>query len=112
MADIIDEAHEIVPTFWARVFLAGPIAVAEQILREACMADGLCVTIEPTKFVYTGGEEVGYVVGLVNYPRFPSTPERITERALGLAETLLMRTYQRSALVMTPMKTYWLRIAE
>lgn len=32
---------------------------------------GLCVTVTSTRFIYTGGWEMGYRVGLRNYPRFP-----------------------------------------
>jgi hypothetical protein len=96
------------PTFWARLYLSGPIDVAKQVCREECLREGLCVTIEPTTFVYTGGEEAGYVVGLINYPRFPSDPAAILARAKELAVHLMQRTAQWSALVMTPDGTEWL----
>lgn len=100
------------PTHWARIYMSGPIETAKDVCREACMAKGLCVTIEPTLFIYTGGEEAGYVVGLINYPRFPSEPDLITERAEQLARVLMHRTYQHSALVMTPQKTTWMTTRE
>jgi hypothetical protein len=94
-------------TYWARIYIAGPIEVAKQLMRAECMRNGLCVTIDPTHFVYTGGEESGYVVGLVNYPRFPSTPEAIHERALFILNMLLDGTHQHSAMLMEPSKTTW-----
>lgn len=94
-------------TFSARIYMSGPIEIAKQVMREECMREGLCVTIEPTTFVYTGGEEAGYVVGLINYPRFPKPVEEITERARALAKILMTRTYQHSALVMTNFTTDW-----
>lgn len=96
------------PTFAARIYLSGPIDVAKQTIREEVLREGLCVTIEPTTFIYTGGEEQGYVVGLVNYPRFPASPDEITGRAMRLAGTLLVATHQLSALVVTPEKTTWM----
>ena len=72
------------------------------------MREGLCVTIEPTLFIYTGGEEFGYVVGLVNYPRFSTTPEVLNARALHIAEMLVEMTHQHSALVVTPRNTTWM----
>jgi hypothetical protein len=99
-------------TWWARIYMSGPIEMAKQVCRETCMAKGLCVTVEPTHFIYTGGEEAGYVVGLINYPRFPSPPTPITERAEEIARMLMERTYQHSALVMTPEKTTWLTSRE
>jgi hypothetical protein len=95
-------------TFWARIYIAGPIEVAKQIIRAECFREGLCVTIEPTDFLYTGGEEAGYVVGLINYPRFPKEPSEIEARARGLMQTLLDETFQHSALLMTPELTEWI----
>lgn len=96
------------PTHWVKLYLSGPIEVAKQICRAECMREGLCVTIEPTTFIYTGGEEAGYVVGLINYPRFPSTAEQIDARARDLALRLLEGTHQNSALVMTSTTTEWI----
>ncbi len=95
------------PTDTAKLYLSGPIEQAKQILRREVMS-GLCVTIEPTLFIYTGGEESGYVVGLLNYPRFPSAPDAIWTRALELAEVLMRETYQHSALVVTPDESTWI----
>lgn len=99
-----------VPTFWAKISISGPIEVAKQVLREECLRIGLCVTIDPTTFIYTGGEEAGYTVGLINYPRFPSSNEKITEIARQLAHKLMERTAQQSVLVMTPDTSEWFTI--
>ena len=64
--------------------------------------------MEPTTFLYTGGEEAGYVVGLINYPRFPTEPDAVLEKAHGLASNLLERTAQHSILIMTPTETTWI----
>jgi hypothetical protein len=98
----------VVDTWWARIYLSGPMDVAKQVIRKDCLREGLCVTIEPSAFIYTGGEETGYVVGLIHYPRFPTEREQITSRARNLAELLLNETHQRSALVMTPERTEWI----
>lgn len=103
---------EIQPTFAVRIYLSGPIEIAKQIIREDCLREGLCVTVEQTQFIYTGGEEAGYVVGLINYPRFPSTPEMLRARARHLAELLLAGTFQHSALLMDAIQTEWLTVRE
>jgi hypothetical protein len=95
------------PTYAIRLYLSGPIEVAKQALRAECLREGLCVTIEPTTFIYTGGEEAGYVVGLVNYPRFPSTPEGLRIRARAVMVALLDATHQHSALMVTPETSEW-----
>jgi hypothetical protein len=94
-------------TQWARIYLSGPIEVAKQVIRADCLREGLCVTIEPTTFIYTGGEEAGYVVGLINYPRFPIEPEALFARARSLMHKLLDGTFQQSGLLMTPLFTEW-----
>lgn len=96
----------IAPTFTATIYMAGDLAVARQACREFCTA-GLCVTIEPTDFVYTGGAEAGVRVGLLNYPRFPAEPSAILDKAFALAELLRERLCQHSWLVVTPTDTFW-----
>jgi hypothetical protein len=94
-------------TFVIRLYLSGPIEVAKQVIRKDCLRAGLCVTIEPTTFIYTGGEEVGYVVGLLNYPRFPTDIESLTRRARDLMHLLLDETHQHSALMVGPASSEW-----
>jgi hypothetical protein len=96
------------PTYVIRLYLSGPIEAAKQALRAECLREGLCVTIEPTHFIYTGGEEQGFVVGLVNYPRFPTTPDRLRGRARDLMRVLLEATHQHSALMVTPEISEWI----
>lgn len=95
------------PTYWVKIFIAGPIEVAKQILRREAMAKGMCVTIEPTLYLYTGGEEAGYVVGFINYPRFPKEPELLFAEAKRIAELLRTETYQHSYTLMAPDTTVW-----
>lgn len=96
------------PTYTCRIYLSGPIEVAKQALRTECLREGLCVTIEPTTFIYTGGEEIGYVVGLVNYPRFPAAADSIRARAIRIATLLLEATHQHSALIVDPSDSLWI----
>jgi len=105
-------SDQTAPTFWARIYMSGPIEAAKQALRAECLREGLCVTIEPTLFIYTGGEEAGFVVGLANYPRFPSTPEAITQRAEQLIDALIGATHQHSAMLMTPETTRWVSMRD
>lgn len=98
--------EKIGQTYWVKIYSSGPIEVAKQVIRRECWS-GLCVTIEPTTFVYLGGEEAGFVVGLINYPRFPESCEKILGRARDLALKILDETYQVSTLIMTPSETIW-----
>lgn len=89
-------------SFSVKIYIAGPIEVAKQIIRRECLVEGLCVTIEPTLYIYSGGEEQGYVVGLINYPRFPKTPKEILDRAEEIGTILLNETFQQSFTIVTP----------
>ena len=96
-----------VKTNWVKIFMAGEIDDAKKCCQKFCDDIGLCVTIEPTDYIYTGGSEIGFVVGLINYPRFPSTPSVLFIRAKQLADLLLQICGQDSFTIMTPEETYW-----
>lgn len=94
------------PTFNAKIFIAGPIDIAKQILREIMYMGG-CVNIYPTYYIYRGGEESGYVVEIINYPRFPKEVEQLKEYAVNIANTLLERTFQGSYTIQYTDETYF-----
>lgn len=98
------------PSYTVRLYMAGDIEQAKRLLRAECYPpnEGLCVTVEPTTFIYTGGEEAGFVVGFVNYPRFPTAPAALWERASNVAHRLIPALCQWSALLVAPDKTEWL----
>ena len=89
-------------TYWARIYIAGDLAEARRICRKYTWNEGLCVTVTPTDYIYTGGEESGVIVEIINYPRFPGKPEEITQTAVDLGMTLMHKLYQRSFSVVTP----------
>ena len=93
-------------TYVVTIYMAGDVAHARQVVR-AFVLEGLCVTLEPTDYVYTGGVESGFRIGLLNYPRFPSSPSEILQKAVRLAARLREDLAQHSFLIVTPEKTYW-----
>ncbi len=95
-------------TYQIELFLSGPVEVAKQILRRKCYEQGMCVTIEPTTFIYTGGEEAGYKIGLLNYPRFPKNPKELKQTANELLHLLIEETHQHSGLMVSPEETIWI----
>jgi hypothetical protein len=99
-----------VPTYTVRLYMAGDIDHAKRLLRDECYNRGLCVTVEATTFIYTGGEESGFVVGFVNYPRFPSEFGVLLARAVAIAKKLVPALNQKSALLVAPDETMWLTI--
>lgn len=95
------------PTFRFDIFIAGDLAQAKQVCREYCLNVGLCVTVEPVEFIYTGGEEIGVRVGLINYPRFPTTEDALLGHAAALATILMQRLCQHSYSIVGPRETEW-----
>lgn len=99
-----------VPSYPVSIFMATGYATREQtrrLIRDHCDAVGLCVTVTETTYCYTGGEEAGVIVGLINYPRFPSTPEAIWQRAEDLAARLCAGLNQQSYTIQALDKTEW-----
>lgn len=96
-----------VPTHAVSIYIGGDLTEARRICREFCQR-GLCVTVEPLSFIYTNGEEVGVRVGLINYPRFPSTLDALDATARELAEALIVGLHQWTASIVGPHETVWL----
>lgn len=96
-------------TSTVHLYIAGDIDTAKQLLRRECYPpnEGLCVTVEPTTFIYTGGEEQGLVVGFVNYPRFPKTPDQLWRRAVSVAFKLMPALCQWTCLLVAIDRTEW-----
>lgn len=93
-----------------RIYMAGDVAVAKQIIRETAWVEGMCVTISPTDFIYTGGEETGFIIGIEQYPRFPTSTSQLDDKAMRLAKKLMPKLNQKSAMVVTPGSTFWLSL--
>lgn len=87
--------------------MAGNVADAERACREWAFNEGGCVTVTTTNYVYSGGQESGVIVGFINYPRFPATPEQIEAKAQALAVLLADALHQRSYTIETPVTTTW-----
>jgi len=94
-------------TYTAQIYIAGDAAHAALVCQRYCLDVGLCVTVEPLDFIYTGGREAGVRVGLINYPRFPASPADIFDRAFDLAKLLRTELGQHSFSIVAPDKTVW-----
>ena len=84
------------------------IVEAESLCQEYCDEIGWCVTVTPTKFIYKNGSEPGFVVGIIQYPRFPTNVIVLRGRALELADRLRIRLNQIRLTVELPDKTIML----
>jgi hypothetical protein len=95
------------PSFPVSIFMAGGATDAVKYCQLYCNDIGLCVTVTPSTYVYTGGQENGFIVGLINYPRFPASGDALTDRAIDLGHELMRQLGQQSFSVQTPFETHW-----
>ena len=101
------------PTHEIKIYTTGSLEQVKQICREYCKEVGLCVTVTPTLFIYTGGEETGVEVGLRNYPRFPTNSTKLMGTASALAEKLLKGLCQNSIMLTDSLgNTTWYTLRE
>jgi hypothetical protein len=73
--------------------------VSEEICNY-CTEVGQCVTISPTRFAYVNGEELGLIIGFINYARYPASEAEIRFRARTLA-TRLMKKFKQYRVTIT-----------
>ena len=96
-----------VTSYPVSIFIGGSGKDAAILARGYCDDVGLCVTVTETRYVYTGGLTFGVIVGLINYPRFPSEPVEIWAHAEALGAILCRRLNQESYTIQAPDKTEW-----
>ena len=100
-------ANKHANSFPVNIFIAGDYDKAVISVREYCEAIGYCVTVTKTIYVYTGGEEEGVIIGLINYPRFPTGPNEILDHALALGKKLLVDLDQETFSIQNHRNTAW-----
>ena len=95
--------NKIVSTWQAQIYCGLRVGYTDEILSiekvyEVCQKYvdeiGWCVTVTRTEFIYKDGNEPGVIVGIINYPRFPSDHDILRERIVGLAKQLLTELKQ------------------
>ena len=108
--------NNIVPTFFANIYLGlneGYTGKKSKLNIESyckgyCGVIKLGVTVTKTTFCYPDGMEDGVIIGLINYPRFPSTPEEIEQKAIELAKCLKNICKQERVTIVMPNHTIML----
>lgn len=96
-----------VPSFNVEIHMAGDINAAALFLQQEAARKGMCVTLTPQTFIYSGGREEGFRVDLINYPRFPKTPTELFAEAKMIALWLKAHLGQTSFSIVTPIETTW-----
>jgi hypothetical protein len=81
---------------------------AKKLCEDYCDDNGLCITLTNTEFIYTDSNEIGFIIGLINYPRFPFTPEQLTIKAIAIAKLFKKEFKQFRVSIVCSDKTYML----
>jgi len=85
---------------------------AYEIAQEYCNKIGLCVTVTPTRFIYSQsiatphGFDDGCFVELIAYPRFPSSKYDIVKDAIELTKIFMEQFKQNRISIITSDQTY------
>lgn len=93
-----------------RIWVAGDYADAVRCVKAFCAQEGACFAVAPADFIYSGGAESGVCVTLINYARFPASPEMLNEKAKRLADVLLCDLFQKSYSIEGPEETEWFSV--
>ena len=110
------------PTYYANIYcgvrpsynkcpeyiLKSKIRYAKELCQKYCDSAGLGLTFTETEFIYTDGNEPGFIVGLINYPRFPSDVMSIHVKANNIARMLMDSLNQERVSIMYPDETVML----
>jgi len=99
-------------TIELKLFIAGDIGTAGATIRRYCKDIGLCVTLTPTEYIYSGGAEHGMIIGFINYPRFPDTLDGLTAKATNLGHILLSELGQWSFSLVGPKETLYYSVRD
>lgn len=103
-----------VPTYSGTIYLGlkhttsgtiTDISTVKQAIQKYVDTVGLCVSFTATEFIYTNGSEPGLIIGLINYPRFPSEFSKIEAQAIELAHKLKKLCRQERVSVVFPART-------
>ena len=79
-----------------RIWMAGDYDQAKQVCREYCSQVGACFALTKTDYVYSGGEECGFCIYLINYARFPTNQDELVLQGRAIGDLLLKRLNQGS----------------
>lgn len=91
------------------ICLAGDYDTARHICRQWTVANPRCVTVQRASYVYEFGEEEGVIVTFRSYPRFPPAPGELQQLAESLCHALMTGLCQRTAMICTPTRHYWVK---
>lgn len=105
--EVPDVREKSVVRIVVQVYIGGSYAAAVEACREFVNLTPLCVSVQPTDFVFTHGMESGVCVTLVNYPRFPTNKRSLNGLGRRLGLYLMKRLHQGSFLMHDGVRATW-----
>lgn len=88
--------------------MAGDFNHAKQVIKKYFKSSPSCATIRKEEYIYYGGQEQGFIIRFVNYPRFPKSRGELEELAKDVAFLLVSELGEDSFLLITPDFTHWI----
>lgn len=99
--------RKVSKSYNVEIHMAGDIQAASLFLQQVAARRGMCVSIHPQSYIYSGGREEGFLVRFINYARFPQEPEVILKQAEQLADWIRDDIGQYSWSITTPDETIY-----
>ena len=96
------DAHTVV------IYIAGEYSLAKHELVKICSSMGACFGIQPMEYIYSGGQELGLAITLINYARFSKEKTALDEFSFEVAKSLMIAMGQGSCSVITPNNSFFL----
>jgi len=97
------EATEtIAPSCTYHIWIAGDYNRARFGCNNYCSSRGACFALTRVDYIFSGGEEAGVRVTIINYPRFPKSPDELKNTAIEMAYYLMAYLNQTSCSVEGP----------
>ncbi|WP_265822541.1 hypothetical protein [Geovibrio ferrireducens] len=93
-------------TYWVEICMAGDIDHAQQFYRRKALEFPECLTFTKTKYMYFMGEEEGFFIRRICYPRFKRSKEQIFSRMFDFAFRLMIELNQGSFSLIDHEKTH------
>lgn len=95
-------------SYCVKIYIAGCYSIIKQACHDFVKEQPLCINLKRVEYIYTGGEESGVVIEIINYARFPKTEAEINNTALSLGNFIKDKANQKSFSIVTPTKSTYI----
>jgi hypothetical protein len=102
---MVEWKKKSVKTIKVNLYIGGDIKTITEVCRDFTTEVGHCVSIKPCDYAYKFGLESGVEITFINYPRFPSSEDKLVSDAENLGFELAKKANQGSYTIVGPTKT-------